>query len=194
MIARIPKYLEPEQVECLLQSCDQRTPSGKRDYAILLLLARLGLRSVEVTRMKLDDINWETGELIVRGKGTRYDRLPLPQDVGEALVAYLQHGHPICTSRKVFIHLLAPRQEFDKPCIIYAIVQRALKRAGLHPKRKGAHLLRHSLAQRMLRNGASLSEIGQILRHHSPDTTEIYIKVDLDKLNELAQPWPGGEK
>ena len=192
-LSGLPKFLRPEEVERLLQGCDQSSPPGQRDYAVLLLLARLGLRAGEVVHMVLDDIDWETGELIVRGKSAREDRLPLPQDVGEALAAYLCHGRPRCSSRRVFIRMRAPHQGFSSSVAICNIVRRALARARLHPVRKGAHLLRHSLATQMIRQGACLAEIGEILRHQLPSTTEIYAKVDLVALSALAQPWPGGE-
>jgi integrase/recombinase XerD len=189
----LPKSLEPEQIECLLKSCDQNTKVGQRDFTILLLLARLGLRAGEIVKMTLDDINWDVGELIIRGKGPRKDKLPIPYDVGEALAAYLQHGRPDCPTRCVFIRARAPYQCFSSSVAICNIVQRALLRAKINSSHKGAHLLRHSLATNMLRKGASLTEIGQILRHQLPNTTEIYTKVDIVSLRSLAQPWLGGE-
>jgi site-specific recombinase XerD len=191
-LSDLPKSLDPHQVECLLRACDQSSKVGQRDYTILLLLARLGLRAGEVATMKLDDINWEAGELVICGKGPRKDRLPLPCDVGEALVAYLQHGRPVCSTRRVFIRARAPHQGFSSSVAVCDIVRRALVRANLHPLCKGAHLLRHSLAVSMLRNGASLAEIGELLRHASQHTTEIYTKVDMAALRSLSQPWPGG--
>jgi site-specific recombinase XerD len=192
-VSELPKFIDPEQVEAILQSCDQCTPTGRRDYAILLLLARLGLRAGEVVHMLLDDIHWETGELTVRGKSVREDRLPLPQDVGEALVSYLLHGRPRCRSRRVFIRTLAPHKGFSSSVAICDVVRRALARAGLDLHYKGSHLLRHSLATQMLRQGVSLAEIGEVLRHQLLHTTEIYAKVDIEALRALAQPWPGGE-
>jgi len=192
-LSELPKFLEPEQVEHLLQSCNQDTLIGWRDYVILLLLARLGLRAGDVVHMTLDDIDWEVGELIVCGKSDRQERLPLPQDVGEALVRYLCNGRPPCSSRRVFIRINAPHKGFSSSVAICNIVRRALRRVKLNPAFKGSHLLRHSLATQMLRGGASLAEIGQILRHQRLDTTQIYAKVDLAALSALAQPWPGGE-
>ena len=189
----LPKSLEPEQIEGLLKSCDQNTKVGQRDYTILSLLARLGLRAGEIVKMTLDDINWDVGELIIRGKGPRKDKLPIPYDVGEALVAYLQHGRPACPTRCVFIRARAPYQGFSSSVAICNIVQRALLRAKINSCHKGAHLLRHSLATNMLRKGASLTEIGEILRHQLPSTTEIYTKIDIVSLRSLAQPWLGGE-
>ena len=192
-LSGLPKFLEPGKVQNLLQSCNQDCLAGQRDYVILLLLARLGLRAADVVHMTLDDINWEVGELIVRGKSDRQERLPLPQDVGEALVRYLRHGRPRCSSRRVFIRIKAPHKGFSSSVAICNIVRRALVRAKLDPAFKGSHLLRHSLATQMLREGASLAEIGEILRHQRLNTTQIYAKVDLTALRALAQPWPGGE-
>lgn len=192
-LSTVPRSIAPEQVERLLKSCDRRTATGRRDYAVLLLLARLGLRAGEVTALTLDDIDWTAGEITVRGKGTRRDRLPLPQDVGKALVAYLRAGRPRCATRQVFLTARAPIRRLADHRTVGAIVQRCLERAGIRSAHKGAHLLRHSLAVRMLRYGASLAEIGEILRHRLPDTTAIYAKVDLTALRALAQPWPGGE-
>jgi site-specific recombinase XerD len=189
----VPKYLSAEDVELLLEKCNQNSVTGQRDHAILLLLARLGLRAGEVVHMTLDDIDWEAGELTIRGKGSRQDRLPIPEDVGEALARYLQQTRPQCASRRVFIRLHAPHQGFGGSSLVAYIVNRALKRAGLNPALRGAHLLRHSLATRMIRGGSSLTEIGKILRHQLMRTTAIYAKVDLRALRILAQPWPGGE-
>jgi site-specific recombinase XerD len=188
----LPLSLGPEQVEALLDSCDQDTALGQRDYAILLLLARLGLRAGEVVALTLDDLDWETGTLIVHGKGKRQERLPLPEDVGAAVANYLRGSRPRCASRRVFIRLQAPHRGFSSSVAIDNVVRRALARTGLDPEKKGAHLLRHSLATRLLGSGASLEQIAQLLRHAHPQTTEIYAKVDLRALRALAQPWPGG--
>ncbi|EQD43903.1 phage integrase family protein [mine drainage metagenome] len=190
-LSDIPKFLPPEEVERVLKSCDRSTPSGQRDYAILLLLARLGLRGGEVLAMTLEDLDWERGEVLVRGKGQRFERLPLPQEVGKALVHYLRHVRPTCSTRKVFIRLKAPWHALRLSAIC-CVVRRALKRAGLSPAFKGAHLFRHSLATQMLRRGASLGEIGQLLRHRQPTTTQIYAKVDIEALRGIALPWMGG--
>lgn len=157
----------------------------------MLLIARLGLRAGEVVHLNLDDIDWHAGLLNIRGKGGRIDPLPLPVDVGEALATYLRNGRPHCATRRVFIRMRAPREGFASSVAIDSIMRRALHRAGLEPPCKGAHLLRHSLATGMLRNGACLAEIGQLLRHRLPQTTEIYAKVDPSTLGDLAQPWPG---
>ena len=192
-LSELPKFLEPEQVERLLQCCNQDTLIGQRDYVILLLLARLGLRAGDVVYMTLGNIDWEAGELIVCGKSNRQERLPILQDVGEALARYLSHGRPRCSSRRVFIRIKAPHEGFSSSVAICNIVRRALVRVKLNPVFKGSHLLRHSLATQMLRGGASLAEIGEILRHQRLNTTQIYAKVDITALRSLALPWPGGE-
>ena len=189
-LATLPKSIPSEQVERLLEACDRESVVGQRDHAILLMLARLGLRAGEVVAMELDDLDWETGELVVRGKGGRRDRLPLPRDVGAAVAAYLHRGRPTCSTRRVFVRARAPLRGFANSIAICTIVERALTRAGLDPPRKGAHLLRHTLACTMLRGGASLAEIGEILRHRSPDTTALYAKVDVTALRALAPAWP----
>jgi len=189
-LATVPKALPTEYVKRLLQHCGRATAVGRRDYAMLLLLARLGLRAGELVSMELDDINWDSGDLVVRSKGGREDRLPLPRDVGAAVAAYLHNGRPSCSTRRLFVRARAPHRGFVSSVAICDIVKRGLKRAGLNPPRKGAHTLRHALACTMLRHGASLAEIGQILRHRSPDTTAIYAKVDLGALRALAQAWP----
>jgi len=189
----LPRFMAAEDIDRLLQGCDRRTPQGRRDYAILLLLARLGLRAGEVVALTLDDLDWDTGALQVRGKSARTERLPLPQEVGAALVAYLRDGRPPSTTRQVFLRMRAPLRGFANSQGISTIVRRGLARAGLNPALKGAHLLRHSLATQMLHNGASLTEIGEVLRHHDIETTRIYAKVDHRALGALAVPWPGGE-
>jgi site-specific recombinase XerD len=188
----LPQFLEPAQVEKLLRSCNRKTRSGRRDYAVLLLLARLGLRAGEVVHLSLENINWAAGEVLIRGKSAREDRLPLLPEVGRALAAYLKRDRPACSCRRVFIRMKAPRQGFSSSVAICDIFRRALARSDLHPQHKGTHLLRRSLATRMLRRGASLTQIGEVLRHQLAQTTEIYAKVDLVALRALAQPWPGG--
>jgi integrase len=190
--ATLPKALRPGQVQQVLDACDRRTAQGRRDYAILLLLARLGLRAGEVVALQLEDIDWAAGCLTLRGKGGRRSPFPLPADVGAALVAYLRQGRPRCASRQVFIRQRAPWIGFANWLAISALVARALARAGIAAPHTGAHVFRHSLATAMLRAGASLAEIGELLRHRSPQTTMIYAKVDLDALRGLACPWPGG--
>lgn len=191
-LSTVPKYLTPKEVERVLKACDRRTAIGRRNYAILLLLARLGLRAGEVIALQLEDINWRAGEILVRGKGLLHDRMPLPPDVGQALASYLRRDRPTCRTRRVFICTKAPRRGFAHPSTLSTIVRRALARADLHPPLKGAHLLRHSLATSMLRSGATMSEIAEILRHRALNTTEIYAKVDFQGLRSLAHPWPMG--
>jgi len=182
----LPRGLEPAAVRKLLASCDRRRTIGRRDYAIVLLLSRLGLRRGEVAAIRLEDIDWRAGELLVRGKGSRQDVLPLPVDVGEALVSYLRR-RPRCESRALFVRMTAPLQGLA-PHTIGWIVREACTRAGL--ARVGAHRLRHTAATEMLRAGASLAEIGQVLRHREQKTTAIYAKVDRRALRALARPWP----
>jgi site-specific recombinase XerD len=186
----LPKTLKVHEIESLLRSCDQTTMVGKRDYAVLCLLARLGLRAGEVVAMILDDIDWRAGELTVRGKGRTRERLPLLVEVGQALAAYLREARPSCVSRHLFVTTRAPFHELAGPTTIGSIVRRALRRAGLNPPRRGAHLLRHSLATTLLQRGASLQEIGDVLRHRHLATTQIYAKVDIAALQTLVQPWP----
>jgi site-specific recombinase XerD len=152
----------------------------------------LGLRGGEVVGLSLDDINWEAGEVLVRGKSAREERLPLLPEVGQALARYLKQDRPAGACRRVFLRIKAPRQGFANSAAICDILRRALGRANLHPEHQGAHLLRRSLATQMLRGGASLTQIGQVLRHQLVQTTEIYAKVDVAALRALAQPWPGG--
>jgi len=191
-LSDIPRSLESDQVERLLRGCDRRTAGGRRNRALLLLLARLGLRAGEVVRLTLEDIDWEAGVLIIRGKGAREDHLPMPRDVGQALASYLRQARPSCTTRRVFVRMRAPLRGLASSVAISTIVRRALERAGIESPCKGAHLLRHSLASQMLAHHASLAEIGEILRHRSPNTTQIYTKVDLVALRALALAWPGG--
>jgi integrase/recombinase XerD len=191
-LAQLPQFLESAQVEKLLRSCNKKTSTGRRDRAVLLLLARLGLRAGEVVHLTLESINWEAGEILIRGKSAREDRLPLPPDVGRALAAYLKRDRPVCSCRRVFIRMKAPRQGFASAAAVCTLFRRALARADLHPPKKGVHLLRRSLATQMLRRGVSLAQIGEVLRHQLAQTTEIYAKVDLAALRALAQPWPGG--
>jgi site-specific recombinase XerD len=182
----LPRGLEPAAVRGLLSSCDRRRLVGRRDFAILLLLARLGLRAGEVAAITLDDVDWRAGMLLVHGKGGREDALPLPTDVGEAIVSYLRR-RPRCRCRALFLRVTAPRRGLDR-CTVGWVVRAACDRAGL--PRVGAHRLRHTAATGMLRAGASLPEIGQVLRHREPKTTAIYAKVDDTALRALSRPWP----
>jgi len=189
-LSSVPRYLPARDVERLLRACDRSSATGRRDHAVLLLLARLGLRASEILALELGDLHWRAGEIVVRGKGLVRDRLPLLPDVGEALVRYLQKDRSPGSSRRVFLCRRAPHRGFAHPSTVTTIVARALVRAGLAPAMRGAHLLRHSLATAMVRRGASLTEIGQVLRHRSPNTTEIYAKLDFDALRDVAMPWP----
>lgn len=182
----LPRGLDPAAVRRLLASCDRRRLVGRRDFAILLLLSRLGLRAGEVAAIGLDDIDWRAGLLLVHGKGSREDVLPLPTDVGEAIVSYLLR-RPRCQCRALFVRMIAPRRGMDR-CTVAWVVRAACDRAGL--PRVGAHRLRHTAATQMLRGGASLPEIGQVLRHREQKTTAIYAKVDHTALRLLARPWP----
>jgi len=190
----IPRAIGADQIRQLLASLDRRTAIGRRDYAIVLLLARLGLRSGEVAFLELEDIDWDAGQVSVRGKRGHRTALPLPTDVGAAIAAYLRHGRPRNTSRRVFLRSKAPIRGFLSQSGIGSIIRHALKRAGIQAPTTGAHQFRHALATEMLRRGASLTEIGEVLRHRSPQTTTIYAKVDLTALQTLALPWPGGAR
>lgn len=190
----LPKHLSAAQVREVLRHCDQGTPLGRRNYAILLLLARLGLRAGEVVMLNLENIDWENSRITVCGKGGQSAQLPLPADVARAIALYLRHDRPRCACRRLFIRSYAPFEGFHRGAAIACMVKRTLAKAGVESARKGAHLLRHSLATDMLRKGASLDEIGEVLRHKSPDTTRIYAKVDLKSLRSLALPWPGGAR
>ena len=187
-LSGVPVSFGRAEVTRLLASCDRRCTFGRRDYAVLSLLSRLGLRAGEVAALGLDDIDWRAGELVVRGKGRRQERLPLPTDVGEALAGWLRRGRPHCDSTTVFTRVRAPHRPLTSGGVS-AIVRAACGRAGL--PELSAHRLRHSAATEMLRAGASLTEVGQVLRHVSVLTTAIYAKVDWDRLRTLALPWPG---
>ncbi len=189
----LPKYLPSGVVQRVLDRCERTTAVGKRDYAILLLLARLGLRAGEVSALRLEDIDWESGRIAVLCKKSGGSaHLPLPFDVGEAIALYLKEGRPRCSCRNVFVRAHAPHEPFSHAAVVSGLAKRALNRAGVQSGRKGAHLFRHTLATEMLKNGASLGEIGQVLRHKDTNTTAIYAKVDVNALRELALPWPGG--
>lgn len=188
----IPRAIPPEQVHQLLASIDRHSAIGRRDYAILLLLARLGLRSSEVLLLELDDIDWAAGRFSVRAKGGKHTELPLPKEVGKAIAEYLRYGRPASESRRVFLRGKAPIRGLLGQSAISSLVRHALKRAGITAPTNGAHQFRHGLATQMLSHGASLTEIGELLGHRRPQTTKIYAKVDLDALRLLALPWPGG--
>lgn len=187
-LSGLPKGLEPAQLRRLLAACDRRTSTGRRDHAIVLLLARLGLRAGEVAALELDDIDWRHGEFAVRGKGNRAERLPLPADVGAAITAYLRRGRPTTAQgRSVFVRVRAPHRALTTGGVTMVVFD-AAQRAGLG--KIHAHRLRHTAATAMLRAGSPLAEVGQMLRHRSPLTTAIYAKVDRDALTVLARPWP----
>ena len=190
-LSSIPRAIGRNEVTRLLASIDRDTPVGCRDYAMILALARLGIRSSEVVSLELDDIDWVAGQIRVRGKnGQRHD-LPLPADVGKAIVDYLRKSRPRNADRRVFLRDKAPIRGFSGPSGLGCIIRRSLKRAGIDSPTKGAHQFRHGLASEMLRGGASLGEIGEVLGHRHVQTTAIYAKVDLDALRTLALPWPG---
>jgi site-specific recombinase XerD len=186
-----PPTIAAADVQRLLDCCDRSSAVGIRNFAIMMLVARLGLRSIEVARLELRDVNWRGGELVVRGKGRRHDRLPLPAEVGEALVAYLSCGRDPDRARHLFLTCRAPRGPI-RADLVGDVVERACTRAGL--PRVGPHRLRHGLAGELLRRGAGLVAISQVLRHRDLATTALYAKVDLDVLRQVAQPWPGAAR
>jgi integrase/recombinase XerD len=190
-LSSLPRYLPADDVERVIASCNTAIAVGQRDRAILLLLTRLGLRAGDIVQLRLRDVDWKEAWIHVSGKGRRETRLPLTQEVGEALVIYLTHGRPQTDTDAVFVRSRAPFRAFRSHCAVSVIVDRALARAAVtRPSRGAAHLLRHSLAASMLRHGASLHEVAALLRHRSIATTEIYAKVDVTALRRVAQPWP----
>jgi site-specific recombinase XerD len=191
-LSTLPRFLPAAAVEKLLKRCDRKTAVGRRNHAILLLLARLGVRAGEVVKLSLDDIDWDSGQITIRGKNGKSAQLPLPADVGTAVAAYLRRDRPPAVSRRVFLRHRAPITGFANPSTLSSIVRRTLEHAGVESAHMGAHVLRHSLATSLLRQGGSLDEIGELLRHQSPNTTAIYAKVDVAALHTLALPWPGG--
>jgi integrase/recombinase XerD len=189
-LATLPRYLPASDVERIIAACDPSTLTGCRDRAILLLLARLGLRAGDVMRLDLSDIDWQDASLVVSGKGRREVRLPLPQEVGDAIMAYLEHGRPPVDVTRVFLRTQAPVRPLADSAVVSGIVARAIRRAGVTARFRGAHVLRHSAATQMLRQGASLDDIGAVLRHASLESTAHYAKVDVALLRMVAQPWP----
>jgi integrase/recombinase XerD len=190
---RLPCHLTPAQVEAVLEAVRADPRFGRRNYAMIILQARLGLRAQEVIAIQLDDIDWRAGELVVRGKGKNHDRVPIPPDVGEALADYLRHGRA-STSRALFVTPRAPRGAYKKCRILNTILQEAFARTGITPPRHvGSRVLRHSLATNLIRGGASLSEVGELLRHRSRTSTMIYAKLDIEGLRSIAPPWPSAE-
>ena len=192
--ASVPRYLSPAEVEKLLETCDLTTPAGRRNRAIILLLVRLGLRAGEVAALELDDLRWRSKEIVVTGKSDVVDRLPLLSEVGEALAAYLTKDRSAhAPTRRVFLRLCAPIREIAGRGAVSTVVRTGLKKAGLQPLARGAHLLRHTLGTRLIRAGVPMTEIAEVLRHHSLEVTAIYAKVDFEALRALAQPWPSVE-
>ena len=190
-LSSLPRYLQPEEVERVISSCNLISPVGKRDRAILLLLARLGFRAGDIVQLRLDDIDWEEATIQVSGKSRRQVRLPLTQEVGDAISDYLLYGRPRTDANELFIRSRAPFRAFASHCAVSVLVACAMRRAGVTCKSRGAaHVLRHSAATSMLRQGTSLQDIAAILRHHSIETTQIYAKVDVNALQQIAQPWP----
>jgi integrase/recombinase XerD len=190
-LASLPRYLPPEDVERIIDSCDLSTPAGKRDRAILLLLARLGLRAGDIVQMRLQDIDWKEAWIHVSGKNRRQTRLPLSQEVGRSIVQYLQEARPQAGTDALFLRCHAPFRALRSHCAVSVLVASAMRRAGIERQVRGAaHLLRHSVASSMLRHGASLQDISALLRHRSVETTQIYAKVDITGLAQIAQRWP----
>ena len=186
-----PAFLSPDDVERVLTATDRSTPSGRRDHSLLLLLARLGLRAGEIVSLELGDIRWRAGEIVISGKGGMVDHLPLLSDIGEALAAYLREDRGVSASRQVFLRMWAPRIGLTGPAAVGHIVRRALARAEVRRSGRGAaHLFRHGLATKMIRQGASMSEISEVLRHRSQTTTAIYAQVSFEALRAVALPWP----
>jgi site-specific recombinase XerD len=189
----VPKAISPEHAQRAIDSCDLSTGGGLRDRAVLLLLARLGLRAHEIIALQLEDCDWDSGSLRVRGKSGREQLLPMPADVGAAIAAYLQRGRPVSKDRHLFLRSIAPIHGLTPGSdAIGTIVRHALQRAQADAPHHGSHQFRHALAVRMLQGGASLNEIGEVLRHQSPQTTSIYARVDIGALRSLALSWPGG--
>lgn len=190
----VPRGIDAGQVERLLDSIERTTVIGRRDYAMVLLLARLGLRAVEVAGLTLDDIDWTMATLTVTRKGGRASVLPLTAEIGEALAGYLQNGRPASDDRRVFLRIRAPLRGFSGACGVQGAIRCRLARSGMKTPTKGTHQFRHGLATGMLGRGVTLHEIGDVLGHRRADTTRIYAKVDIDTLRTLALPWPGGER
>jgi site-specific recombinase XerD len=190
----IPRAIAPEHVQAVFAHCPRDTSVGRRDYAILMLLARLGLRCGEIVALTLDSIDWEAGSIAVTGKGNQATSLPLPVEVGEAIADYLRHGRPASSSRALFLRVCAPIRGLGAGQSIGTIVGAAIKRTGIETRYRGAHQFRHALAVDMLRHGATLNEIGSVLRHRHTRTTGIYAKVDFAALRPLSLPWPRGAK
>jgi integrase/recombinase XerD len=192
--AQLPETLTKAQLKALFRTCNRRTAVGRRDYALLLLLARTGLRASEVHKLRLQDVDWEHGEVVVHGKGRRQATIPLMQDVGNALATYVKNGRPACQSPELFVRAVAPYNAFKRSGTISTIVRVAALRAGLKTRCKGAHLLRRTIATHALQAGATLPEVGELLRHRSIESTKLYAKVDCNRLRELIVPWPRSKR
>jgi site-specific recombinase XerD len=191
--ASLPEHLTAEEVTRLLAACADGTAIGKRNHAILLLLARLGLRALEAARLQLDDVDWRTGFVVIRAsKNHRHRSLPLPEEVGQALIDYLRDGRPTTSYREIFLEHTAPFQPLCTASAITKVVKRLLKKTGIERRSSGAHLLRHTAASQMVCRGASFKEVADVLGHQSLQTTHIYAKLDLTMLSQVALPWPGG--
>ena len=190
----IPRAIDADHLHAVLAHCPRDTPVGRRNYAILMLLARLGLRAGEIVSLTLDSIDWEETSIAVAGKGNQATSLPMPDDVGAAIADYLRHGRPISSSRALFLRACAPIRGLEAQQTIGTIVAAAIKRAGIETQHHGTHQFRHALAADLLRHGATLTEIGSVLRHRHAKTTSIYAKVDFAALRPLSLPWPGGVK
>lgn len=191
-LSSMPRYISADAVERLIASCNPQRAAGLRDRAVLLLLARLGLRAGDILHMQLADIDWHEGTVQVAGKTRRASRLPLPQDAGDAVLHYLERARPDVAYEQLFLRVVAPYRPLSSSGIVSGIVRAALRRAGIDAPSRGAHLLRHSAATAMLRSGATLDTVSTVLRHRSADTTAYYAKVDILALNAIAQPWPEG--
>jgi integrase/recombinase XerD len=190
---RMPIYINPDQVKKLLESCDRQTQIGARDFAILMLLSRLGLRACEVKNLNLEDVQWHDGAIVVRGKG-KESRMPLPAEVGDAIAIYVKDFRPSTTSRSVFVSVFAPFRGLQRSNSVGGIVRFALQRAGIDSPLKGSHLLRHTVANECLKSGARLDEVARLLRHEQLSTAAIYAKVDFERLSSAMRPWQGGVK
>jgi integrase/recombinase XerD len=191
-LAKLPRYLPDDDVERIIEACDRPSPVALRDRAMLLLLARLGLRAGDVVGLRLGDIDWGQGRLRVVGKGRRETRLPLPQDAGDAILRYLEAERPAAATDHVFLTARIPLRPISSSGL-RDVVWRVIERAGVRAPSRGTHVLRHSLATRLLREGATLDTIGAVLRHRDVNTTALYSKVDVGLLRQVAQPWPGAE-
>jgi integrase/recombinase XerD len=190
-LSSIPKAISQEDIDAVLENCPRETQIGKRDYAILMLLLHLGLRSNEIVELNLDSVNWENGFIAIKGKGDQDHTLPLPIAVGEAIADYLQYGRPKCKDRRLFLRTIAPFAGLGAQQTIATIVKASIERAEIDPPSRGAHQFRHAFATRLMQQGGSLKEIANLLRHQHPKTTNIYAKVDIKSLHSLSMPWPG---